>query len=132
MVGVLSSRRLILGVLFSQKSTLGVLFPQEPMNMFGQLGKNLLQSRPRRRKSSRTRAAQLNPSASPVPDLRRQLNKKRSADQVTLHCRCKRIIASVLADCTCSAPIQTKSVFERISATSFAELTKHLRFDDED
>src|SRR3954468_5741189 len=53
MVGVLSSRTLILGVvfsqksilgvLFSQKSTLGVLLPQEPMNMSGQLGKNLLQ-----------------------------------------------------------------------------------------
>src|SRR4051812_35339304 len=35
----------MVGVLFSQKSTLGVLLPQEPMNMFGQLGKNLLQGR---------------------------------------------------------------------------------------
>src|SRR3954464_4488832 len=89
-------------------------------------------SRPRRRKSSRTRTAQLGPSASPVPDLREQLNKKRSADQVTPHCRCERIIASVLADCTCSSPTQTKSVFERISATSSAELTKRLCFNDED
>src|SRR3954463_10252240 len=89
-------------------------------------------SRPRRRKSSRTRTAQLDPSASPVPDLQEQLNKKQSADQVTPHCRCERIIASVLADCTCSSPTQTKSVFERISATSFAELTKRLRFNDED
>src|SRR3954469_10332684 len=88
--------------------------------------------RPRRRKSSRTRTAQLDPSASPVPDLREQLNKKRSADQITLHCRCERIIASVLADCTCSSPAQTKSVFERLSATSSAELIKRLRFNDED
>src|SRR3954470_10565941 len=67
-----------------------------------------------------------------MPDPRDQLNKKRSADQVTPHCRCERIITSVLADCTCSSPTQTKSVFERISATSSAELTKHLRFNDED
>src|SRR3954466_12122667 len=33
---------------------------------------------------------------------------------------------------TCSSPTQTKSVFERISATSSAELTKHLRFNDKD
>src|SRR3954466_9221785 len=33
---------------------------------------------------------------------------------------------------TCSSPTQTKSVFERISATSSAELTKCLRFNDED
>src|SRR5204862_2237933 len=65
-------------------------------------------------------------------DLREQLNKKRSADQVTPHCRCERIIASVLADCTCSSPTQTKSVFECISAASSAELTKRLRFNDED
>src|SRR3954470_7336465 len=67
-----------------------------------------------------------------MPDPRDQLNKKRSADQVTPHCRCERIITSVLADCTCSSPTQTKSVFERISATSSAELTKLLRFNDED
>src|SRR3954469_19065626 len=42
------------------------------------------------------------------------------------------IIVSVLADCTCSSPTQTKSVFERISATSSAELTKPLCFNDED
>src|SRR4051812_5063666 len=76
--------------------------------------------------------AQLDPSISPGPDLQEQLNKKRSADQVTLHCRCERIIVSVLADCTCSSPTQTKSVFERISATSSAELTKRIRFNDED
>src|SRR3954466_2681554 len=33
---------------------------------------------------------------------------------------------------TCSSPTQTKSVFERIFATSSAELTKCLRFNDED
>src|SRR5436190_5640888 len=33
--------RPILGVLLSRRSTLGVLFPHEPMNMSGQLGKNL-------------------------------------------------------------------------------------------
>src|SRR3954468_10695381 len=88
--------------------------------------------RPRRRKSSRTRTAQLDPSTSPGPDLREQLNKKRRASQVTPQCRCERIIASVLADCTCSSPAQTKSVFERLSATSSAELTKRLRFNDED
>src|SRR3954466_2861368 len=33
---------------------------------------------------------------------------------------------------TCSSPTQTKSVFERISASSSAELTKCLRFNDED
>src|SRR5436189_5371812 len=32
----------------------------------------------------------------------------------------------------CSSPTQTKSVFERLSATSSAELTKRLRFNDED
>src|SRR4051812_13147998 len=89
-------------------------------------------SRPRRRRSFRTCTAQLDPSASPVPDLREQLNKKRGADQVTPHCRCERIIASVLTDCTCSSPTQTKSVFERLSATSSVELTKRLRFNDED
>src|SRR3954469_18963961 len=57
---------------------------------------------------------------------------KQSADQVTPHCRCERITTSVLADCICSSPTQTKSVFERISATSSAELTKRLRFNDED
>src|SRR3954462_12214205 len=67
-----------------------------------------------------------------MPDLRDQLNKKQCTDQVTPHCRCERIIASVLADCTCSSLTQTKSVFQRISATSFAELTKRLRFNDED
>src|SRR4051812_35163845 len=87
--------------------------------------------RPRRRKSSRARATQLNPSTSPGPDLREQLNKKRRASQVTPHCRCERIIASVLADCTCSSPTQIKSVFERLSATSSAELTKRLRFNDD-
>src|SRR5437588_743218 len=87
--------------------------------------------RQRRRKSSRTRTAQLD-STSPMPDLRGQLNKKQSADQVTPHCRCERIIASVLVDCTCSSPTQTKSVFKRISATSSAELTKCLRFNNED
>src|SRR3954471_123936 len=43
MLGVLSSRRPILGVLLSQRSKLGVLFPHEPMNMSGQLSKNLQQ-----------------------------------------------------------------------------------------
>src|SRR3954466_15831639 len=33
---------------------------------------------------------------------------------------------------TCSSPTQTKSVFERHSATSSAELTRCLRFNDED
>src|SRR4051812_37500030 len=88
--------------------------------------------RPRRRKSSQTRTAQLDPSTSPGPDLREQLNKKRRAGQVTPHCRCERIIASVLADCTCSSPTQTKSVFEHLSATSSAELTQRLCFNDED
>src|SRR4051812_4067057 len=88
--------------------------------------------RPRRRKSSQTRTAQLDPSTSPGPDLREQLSKKRRADQVTPHCRCEKIIASVLADYTCSSPAQTKSVFERLSATSSAELTKRLCFNDED
>src|SRR3954464_2171714 len=44
----------------------------------------------------------------------------------------QRIIAPVLADYTCSSPTQTKSVFERISATSSAELTKRLCFNEED
>src|SRR3954465_14477843 len=57
---------------------------------------------------------------------------KRRASQVAPHCRCERIIAFVLADCTCSSPTQTKSVFERLSATSSTELTKRLRFYDED
>src|SRR4051812_42567941 len=38
----------------------------------------------------------------------------------------------MLADSTCSSPAQTKSVFERIFATSSAELTKCLRFNNED
>src|SRR3954463_3634918 len=88
--------------------------------------------RSRTRKSSQARTSQLDPSTSPGPDLRKQLNKKRRASQVTPHCRCERIIASVLADCTCSSPTQTKSVFERLSATSSAELTKRLHFNDED
>src|SRR5436189_148300 len=41
-LGFLLFQRPILGVLLSQRSTLGVLLPQEPMNMFGQLSKNLL------------------------------------------------------------------------------------------
>src|SRR3954462_1736220 len=88
--------------------------------------------RPRTRKSSQARTIQLDPSTSPGPDLRKQLNKKRRASRVTPHCRCERTITSVLADCTCSSPTQTKSVFERLSATSSAELTKRLRFNDED
>src|SRR5436189_1828861 len=52
--------------------------------------------------------------------------------QVTTHCRCEGIIVSVLADCTCSSLAQTMSVFERFSATSSFELTKPLRFNDED
>src|SRR4051812_21565453 len=86
--------------------------------------------RPRRHKSSQARTAQLDPSTSLGPDLREQLNKKRRTGQVTPHCRCERIIASMLADCTRSS--QTKSVFERLSTTSSAELTKCLRFNDED
>src|SRR3954470_10015525 len=62
------------------------------------------EGRPRRHKSSQTRTAQLDPSTSQGPDLREQLNKKRRAGQVTPHCRCERIIASVLTDCTCSSP----------------------------
>src|SRR3954465_7117686 len=88
--------------------------------------------RPRTCKSSQARENQLDPSTSPGPDLRKQLNKKRRASQVTPHCRCERIIASVLTDCTCSSPAQIKSVFERLSATNSAELTKRLRFNDED
>src|SRR4051812_36424203 len=88
--------------------------------------------RPRTRKSSQARTTQLGPSTSPGPDLREQLNKKPRASQVTPHCRCERIIASVLADCTCSSPTQTKSVFERLFATSSAELTKRIHFNDED
>src|SRR3954466_7184051 len=88
--------------------------------------------RPRTPKSSQARTALLDPSTSPEPDLREQLNKKRRAGQVTPHCRCKRIIASVLTDYTCSSPTQTKSVFERLSATSSAELTKRLHFNVED
>src|SRR4051812_1359822 len=38
---VLFSRRPIQGVLFSQRSTLDVLFPHIPMNITGQLSKNL-------------------------------------------------------------------------------------------
>src|SRR3954468_25079041 len=68
----------------------------------------------------------------PVSDLRDQLNKKRNANQVTPHCRCEWIIASVLADCICSSPAQTKSVFERISASSSVKLAKRLRFHSED
>src|SRR4051812_1350759 len=88
--------------------------------------------RSRTSKSSQARTSQLDPSTSPGPDLRKQLNKKRRAIQVTPHCRCERIIASVLVDCTCSSPTQTKSVFERLSATSSAELTKQFHFNDED
>src|SRR3954469_7299130 len=88
--------------------------------------------RPRTRKSSQARASQLDPSTSPGPDLRKQLDKKRRASQVTPHCRCERIITSVLADCTCSSPTQTKSVFEHLSVTSSAELTKRLRFNEDD
>src|SRR4051812_3271232 len=67
-----------------------------------------------------------------TPDLRDQLNKKRSADQVTPHCRCERIITSVLADYNCLSLTQTLSVFECISASNSAELTNRLRFNDED
>src|SRR5436190_5668080 len=87
--------------------------------------------RPRTRKSPQARANQLDPSTSPGPDLRKQLNKKRRASRVTPHCRCERIIAFVHADCTCSSPTQTKSVFERLSVTSSAELTKRFHFNDE-
>src|SRR3954468_14681975 len=38
----------------------------------------------------------------------------------------------MLADCTCSSPAQTKCVLNGISATSSAELTKRLHFNDED
>src|SRR4051812_24425844 len=68
-------------------------------------------------------------------ELREYNNKKKiwSGFLVTgYYSRCERIIASVLADCTCLSLTQTKSVFERISATSSAELTKLLRFNDED
>src|SRR3954468_15925708 len=88
MVGVLSSRRLILGVLFSQKSTFGgSISPEtyEHIRSARQEPSTRRKNRPRRRKSSRTRAAQLDPSASSMPALRDQLNKKRSADQVTPH-----------------------------------------------
>src|SRR5436853_1299792 len=69
---------------------------------------------------------------SPGGDLRDLLNKKRSASQVTPHCRCERIIASVLADCNCSSPAQTKSVFDRLSGTRSSKLAKRLRFNNED
>src|SRR4051812_27227504 len=42
-LGVLSSQSPRLGVLFYQKAMLGILPPQKPMNISGQLGKNLLQ-----------------------------------------------------------------------------------------
>src|SRR3954467_4913658 len=88
--------------------------------------------RSRTRKSSQARTSQLDPSTSTGPDLRKQLNMKRRVSQVTPHCRCERIIASVLVDCTCSSPTQTKFVFQRLSATSPAELTKRLHFNGED
>src|SRR5436853_4271533 len=71
-------------------------------------------------------------SASPGGDLRDLLNKKRGASQVTPHCRCERIIASVLADCNCSSLAQTKSVFDRLSGTNSSKLAKRLRFNNED
>src|SRR5436853_4115402 len=71
-------------------------------------------------------------SASPGGNLRDLLNKKRGASQVTPHCRCERIIASVLADCNCSSPAQTKSVFDRLSGPSSSKLAKRLRFNNED
>src|SRR4051812_35572036 len=110
----------MLGILFSQKSTLGVLSPWEPMNMSNQLDKDLLRGgKADQEEASHPGLAQFG-STSPVPDLRGQLNKKWSADQVTPHYRYGRIFTSVLDDCTCSSPAQTKSVFERISANSSA------------
>src|SRR4051812_25808285 len=60
------------------------------------------------------------------------MNNKRSANKVMPHCRCERIIASILSNCSCSLPTQTNSVFERISASISAKLTKRLRFNNED
>src|SRR3954463_1953863 len=117
------------GSVLSEIDVGGPVSPQtyEHVQSAQQVPSTSRRGRPRRRKPSKTRTAQLDPSTSPGPDLQEQLNKKRRASQVTPHCRCERIIASVLADCTCSSPAQTKSVFEHLSATSPAELTKHLR-----
>ena len=61
MVGVLSSRRLILGVLFSQKSTLGVLLSQEFMITSGPHFKDPLQGKEADQGgASRPRLAQFN------------------------------------------------------------------------
>src|SRR3954467_9550866 len=116
MLGVLSSQRPIQGVLSSQRSILGgSISPHcyEHVRSAQQDPSTRRKGRPRTRKSSQARTSQLDPSTSPGPDLRKQLNKKWRASQVTPHCRCERIIASVLADCTCSSPTQTISVFER-------------------
>src|SRR4051812_43788071 len=106
MLGVLSSRRSILGSILSEVKVGGSTSPQtyEHDRSAQQEPSTRRKGRPRRRKSSQTRTAQLDPSTSLGPDLREQLNKKRRAGQVTPHCRCERIIASVLADCTCSSP----------------------------
>src|SRR4051812_14675635 len=110
MVGVLSSRRPILGFYSPRVNIGGSTSPgtYEHVRSARQEPSTRRKSRPRRRKSSRTRTTQLDPSASSVPDLREQLDKKQSADEVTPHCRCERIITSVLADYICSSPTQTK------------------------
>src|SRR5438270_685237 len=122
------------GFVLSEVNTGGSISPHsyEHVRSAQQNPSTRRKGRSRTRKSSQARTSQLDPSISPGPDLRKQLNKKRKASQVTPHCRCERIIASVLADCTCSSPTQTKSVFERLSATSPAELTKRLHFNNED
>src|SRR5436190_24373766 len=99
MLGVLSSQRSIQGVLYSQRSTLGVLFPHIPMNMSGQLSKTLQQGgKADQEHASRLKLVQVSSIhlLHRGPDLRKQLNKKRRASQVTPHCRCERIITSVL------------------------------------
>src|SRR4051812_47119451 len=122
MLGILSSQRPTLGVLFSRRSTLVVPFPHKPMNMSGHPNKKPQQDGKADQEDAshpgltQLSSIDLHPRG---PDLlREQLNKKRRASQVTPHCRCERIIASVLADCTCSSLTQTKSVFERLFATS--------------
>src|SRR3954465_13276070 len=82
------------GSVLSEVNTGGSTSPQsyEHVRSAQQNPSTRRKGRPKTCKSYQARANQLDPSTSPGPDLRKQLNKKRRASQVTPHCRCERII----------------------------------------
>lgn len=64
---------------------------------------------------------------SSTTDLKYQLNRKRSAQQATLHCCCKQLITFVLSNCRCGSHASHRLVFYRLSMSPTSTMVKRQR-----